>query len=214
MQILRDLREVNAARVSVALSAVDEESAHDDDIVGDGLGGAPDAESINEAPVSLRVYHNLLTSNATMKDSRVEVHCLVALALFTTVLSVSPPLFTFLFAPKKVESANIGTACLYQAVNAVPPDLFLGSYGFLICLALLPCAALGGIVGIAFHAVSYIKEIRQREYQIAIHGWRDTKQPRRMSTKDLWLKTSLSVMLGVLIFGGWTALWIWPVLEH
>ena len=123
------------------------------------------------------------------------------------VLLVSPPLFSFLlpFLFAFLFATPRATACLRQAINT---NLSLWSYGFPVCLAPLPCAAIGGIVGIAFQVVVYMKSINKREYQIAIRVWQDPKQTGRMNLEDFWLKASQSVMLGAMIFGGWTALWI------
>jgi len=93
-----------------------------------------------------------------------------------------------------------------------PPDISPSGYGILVWVAAMPCAAIGGIFGMAFRITLDMKDI-ERE------GSAGPKQACGGSSKigksqpEVWLKAGQFSMLGALIFGGWTALWLWPMVQ-
>jgi hypothetical protein len=127
---------------------------------------------------------------------------LLVFLLFVVILLVSPPLLAYVYTPPKgmviSPRANKG--------GFSGPYMSTGGYGILVWLAVMPCAAVGGIFGMAFRITLHVKDIERGGSTGPRHAW-GKSQP------GVWLKAGQYSMLGALVFGGWTALWLWPVVR-
>jgi hypothetical protein len=100
-----------------------------------------------------------------------------------------------------------------RGINNSSSHLPAHGYVFFICLAILPCAALGGIIGMAFRITLHVKDMELGRDKVPKHEWRDTSQMRRIEPHKIWLKAGLFALLGILIFGSWMELCVWPLVR-
>jgi hypothetical protein len=135
-------------------------------------------------------------------------HYLLVFILFVVVLLASPPLLSYAYTPP--ESMVFSQKARRDGVT--PPGMLPSGYGILVWVAAMPCAAIGGVFGMAFRIILDMKDIERGGSAGPKHAWGETIKMGK-SQPEIWLKAGQFSILGALVFGGWAALWLWPVVR-